>query len=60
MAPTDGAVDTSAGTTFGEVATYSCDTGYGLVGTAQRTCQADGSWDGNPPICQIAGLYMTH
>ena len=50
--PTDGSVDTSAGTSFGDVAKYSCDTGYTLSGTAERTCQAEGIWNGSVPTCQ--------
>ena len=51
-APTNGRVDTSAGTSFGDVARYSCDTGYTLNGPAQRTCQADGQWSGSVPTCE--------
>ena len=45
----NGHVDTSAGTSFGDVARYSCDTGYTLIGPAGRTCQADGQWNGSVP-----------
>ena len=37
---------------FGQTATYSCDTGYILVGDSNRTCQATGVWSGSEPICQ--------
>jgi CUB/sushi domain-containing protein len=50
-APISGAVDTSAGTTFGASASYSCDPGYGIVGGASRMCQADGTWSGSAPTC---------
>ena len=40
------------GTTFGETATYSCDTGFTLIGDTTRTCQATGLWSGNAPTCQ--------
>ena len=50
--PTDGRVDTSAGTSFGNVARYSCDAGYTLNGAAERTCQNDGQWDGTEPTCK--------
>ncbi len=33
------------------VATYSCHTGYNLVGKMQITCQ-QGAWTGPPPSCQ--------
>ena len=51
-APRNGRVDTSAGTSFGDVASYSCDTGYTLNGPAERTCQADGRWNGSVPTCE--------
>ena len=47
-----GRVDTSAGTSFGDVARYSCDVGYTLNGAAERTCQADGQWNGTEPTCE--------
>ncbi|XP_064387710.1 sushi, von Willebrand factor type A, EGF and pentraxin domain-containing protein 1-like isoform X5 [Halichondria panicea] len=50
---------TFTGTTFGETATYTCNTGYQLLGSSTVTCQASGSWStaptcspvpcGNPP-----------
>ena len=33
---------------FGAVIRYSCNTGYSLVGNANRTCQADGDWIARP------------
>ena len=50
--PSNGRVDTSAGTSFGDVARYSCDTGYTLNGPAERTCQADERWNGSVPTCE--------
>ena len=50
--PADGQVSHTAGTTFGQTATYSCDTGYNLVGDNNRTCQATGRWSGITPTCQ--------
>ena len=56
---TNGRVSHSAGTTFGQTATYSCDTGYTLVGDSTRTCQADGMWSGSEPTCQGVLLLST-
>ena len=53
---TNGQVNHSAGTTFGQTATYSCDTGYTLEGNSTRTCQANGMWSGSEPTCQ--GVLM--
>ena len=50
--PANGQVDHTAGTTLGENATYSCDTGYSLVGDSTRTCQAEGNWTGSAPTCE--------
>ena len=50
-APANGQVNHTAGTTFGETATYSCNTGYNLVGDT-RTCQATGVWSGSEPTSQ--------
>ena len=55
--PANGAVDTSSGTTYGQQATYSCDTGYNLVGNSPALCQADGNWE-TAPICQVVGKYV--
>ena len=50
--PDNGQVNHTAGTTFGKTATYSCNTGYNLVGDSTRTCQATGNWSGSAPACQ--------
>ena len=42
--PTNGEVDTSSGTTFGSVATFSCNTGYRLSHQQVVMCGADGMW----------------
>ena len=54
--PVNGQVNHTFGTTFGQTATYSCDTGYNLVGGTTRTCQATGVWSGSTPSCQ--GTFM--
>ena len=48
----NGQVNHTAGTTYGQTATYSCNTGYNLVGDSPRTCQATGNWSGSAPTCQ--------
>ena len=50
--PTNGQVNHTAGATFGQTATYSCDTGYNLVGDSTRICQDGGVWSGSEPNCQ--------
>ena len=55
--PANGLVSHS-GTTFGQAATYSCNTGYNLVGNNTRTCQATRMWTGSVPTCQ--GRLLVH
>jgi len=39
--------------TFGNMATYNCDSGYVLrPDNSVRTCQADGMWSGMDPFCE--------
>ena len=58
--PANGQVDHTAGTTFKQTATYSCNTGYGLVGNSTSTCQATGNWSGSEPICQGMLLHSVN
>ena len=50
--PANGQVDLTSGTTFGQTVTYSCNTGYNLVGDSTHTCQATGEWSGSVPTCE--------
>jgi hypothetical protein len=49
--PSNGSVKTSNGTTYGKQASYSCSSGYSLVGNNTATCQAGGTWSGSTPSC---------
>ncbi|XP_019620839.1 PREDICTED: uncharacterized protein LOC109467334 [Branchiostoma belcheri] len=49
-APANGAMTGS--NFYQDVATFTCDSGYNLVGNSSLTCQADATWSGNVPICQ--------
>lgn len=61
-APSNGGISVSSGTYgvslgVGAIATFSCNTGYGLIGSARRTCetvseQSVGTWSGSQPFCQ--------
>src|SRR5204863_239891 len=47
-APANGGVDNPSGST-GDTRTYSCNTGYTIVGSATTTCQTDGTWSSITP-----------
>ena len=49
--PDNGQVNHTSGTTFGQTATYTCNTGYNLVGNSTRTCQDAGNWSQSAPTC---------
>ena len=40
-----------SGTTYNSVVTYSCGSGYDLIGNNTRTCLETGNWYGGQPIC---------
>ena len=48
--PANGQVATSI-TTLGSTATYSCNNGYTLSGSAMRNCLTDATWSGTEPTC---------
>ena len=51
--PDDGQVNTSNGTTFGRIATYTC---YRKSGS--RTCETNGTWTLEEPNCQGSNLIQ--
>ncbi|CAH1263510.1 CSMD3 [Branchiostoma lanceolatum] len=48
-APTHGSV--AGGNNYGDVANYTCDPGYDLVGAPSQTCQDNQHWSGTAPSC---------
>ena len=53
--PDNGDVDTD-GNTPGSTATYTCNSGFELMGKGTRSCQSSGEWDGVPPVCMSKHL----
>ncbi len=52
--PSDGKVGVNI-PDVGATATYTCNTGYGVVGSPTRNCLFDGTWSGKQPSCN--GIY---
>ena len=40
-----------SGTSYGSSVSFSCNSGYAIVGSTQRTCQQGGIWSGQQPRC---------
>ncbi len=49
-APENGAVSPMSGFE-GDIATYSCESGFTPLGDTMRTCEVDG-WTGAAPVCE--------
>lgn len=48
------------GTTYEQIARYTCDTGYQESGgDLARMCAEDGNWDGSELICRIYGMFSS-
>jgi hypothetical protein len=56
--PADGSV-VYDGLVVGSQATYSCNDGYRLVGSSTRTCEIDGTWSGESPLCSQSVVVCT-
>ena len=58
--PTNGQVELS-NTTVGSSANYTCTRGYILSnGNNTRTCEVDGEWSGDPPVCERKSWVFVH
>ena len=54
--PTHGSMRQALADT-GSVTTFSCNTGFVLVGQAVVQCQYNGTWNGTAPSCQSTFLW---
>ena len=41
---------------YEDTCSFTCNTGYELTGSSERTCQSDGSWSGDSAYC-VKGTY---
>ena len=45
-------------TAVGDTACYCCCDDYELVGNEERTCQSDGTWSGDEPVCRCESTAL--
>jgi len=54
--PSNGMINCSLGDdgtlSYEDTCSFTCNTGYQLTGSATRTCQSDGSWNGSNTMCK--------
>ena len=36
---------------YGNICSFTCDTGYELIGSGTRSCQSNGNWSGSVAMC---------
>ena len=46
--------------TFQDTCNFTCTAGYKLSGSSTRTCQSNGSWSNNEPVCNRGGFYQRY
>ena len=54
--PSNGRVN-QQGNEPGDRATYTCNSGYELIGSSTRICQTNGQWSGDAPTCERESKY---
>jgi len=58
-APDNGTIDCT-GLLFEDTCTFSCDDGYELTGSENRTCQNDQTWSGIKSMCLQGALIQIY
>ena len=43
---------------YEDTCSFTCNTGYVLMGSDTRTCQSDGSWSGSDVVCSRGEFYI--
>ncbi len=56
--PANGRVGISGDNTPGSVATYSCNQGFRLEGVTVRSCDSDGTYGGEAPVCRGENMFV--
>ena len=44
---------------YEDTCSFTCNTGYVLIGNDTRTCQSDGNWSGSDAVCR-RGNHIFH
>ena len=44
----------------GDTCSFTCNTGYELTGSDNRTCQSNGSWSGSETFCRQGTVCITY
>ena len=52
----NGIITPGDNTSLGATVTFTCNSGYTLQGMNSRTCQSNGRWNNEVPVCQ--GTYI--
>ena len=55
--PANGAV-TQSGLLAGDIATYTCNAAYELMGNDTRVCDSNGIWTNSVPVCTRKYMYL--
>ena len=45
-------------TSYEDICSFTCNTGYELTGSDTRTCQSDRSWSGTDIVCRRGKFYL--
>ena len=61
--PSNGGSNCSLGddgvSSYEDTCSFTCNTGYQLTGSDNRTCQSDGSWSGSFTLCRRS-MYIEY
>ena len=53
LPPKNGSLTCTDDNKTNSTCSYSCDLGYQLIGSSQRTCQPNRTWSGVSPLCRL-------